>query len=41
MASRMPMTDGEFLGVSGVGSAKLDRYGAEFLDAIRSWTEDD
>ena len=39
MASRMPKTDGEFLGVSGVGAAKLDRYGDEFLDAIRAWAD--
>ena len=39
MAVRKPLTDGEFLAVSGVGAAKLERYGADFLDAIRSWVE--
>ena len=39
MASRMPMTDGEFLGISGVGAAKLERYGPVFLDLIRGWSD--
>ena len=39
MASRKPMTDGEFLGVSGVGAAKLERYGPAFLDVIRGWSD--
>jgi ATP-dependent DNA helicase RecQ len=39
MASRKPMTDGEFLGISGVGAKKLETYGADFLDVIRRWRE--
>jgi ATP-dependent DNA helicase RecQ len=39
MATRRPRTDGEFLAVSGVGAAKLERYGADFLDTIRRWAE--
>jgi len=34
MARRAPTTREEFLAVSGVGSAKLERYGAAFLAAI-------
>jgi len=34
MARRAPKTPEEFLAVSGVGSAKLERYGAAFLAAI-------
>ncbi len=38
MAQRRPTTEGEFLGISGVGTAKLETYGPVFLDAIRGWT---
>jgi ATP-dependent DNA helicase RecQ len=34
MASRRPSTPGEFLGVHGVGQAKLERYGDAFLAEI-------
>lgn len=34
MAERRPETRGELLDVSGVGPAKLDRYGAAFLALI-------
>jgi ATP-dependent DNA helicase RecQ len=34
MAQRRPRTPGELLGVSGVGAAKLERYGSEFLQEI-------
>lgn len=34
---KMPMTDDEFLSVSGVGANKLERYGEEFLRAIREY----
>ena len=36
MASRKPTTRGEFLQVHGVGEAKLERYGAVFLESIAS-----
>jgi len=36
MAQRRPATDDELLEVSGVGPAKLERYGAAFLEAIRA-----
>ena len=34
MAARLPRTEGEFLNVSGVGRYKLEKYGAEFLNAL-------
>ncbi len=34
MCVRLPRTDSEFLQVSGVGSAKLDRFGKQFMQAI-------
>ena len=34
MASEKPMDDNELLAVNGVGRHKLERYGADFLDAI-------
>ena len=34
MCARLPRTEAEFLEVSGVGNAKLQRYGHEFLAAI-------
>jgi ATP-dependent DNA helicase RecQ len=33
MAEKRPTTPGEFLEVSGVGPAKLERYGEAFLEA--------
>lgn len=34
MCKKHPRTPDEFLGVSGVGKAKLDKYGKEFIDII-------
>ncbi|MDS1135523.1 DNA helicase RecQ [Nitratireductor indicus] len=34
MASRRPVSRAELAGISGVGEAKLDRYGAPFLEVI-------
>jgi ATP-dependent DNA helicase RecQ len=34
MAERQPGTRGELLDVSGVGPAKLERYGDLFLEAL-------
>jgi ATP-dependent DNA helicase RecQ len=36
MARRVPRTDAELLAISGIGQAKLARYGARFLDLLRS-----
>jgi ATP-dependent DNA helicase RecQ len=36
MARRVPRTTGEFLAVSGVGPAKLRRYGDAFLELLRN-----
>src|SRR5262245_33693077 len=35
MAARRPRSEGELLQVPGVGPAKLERYGAAFLEALR------
>lgn len=37
MAQLMPTNDSEFLKVSGVGFTKLNKYGGEFLTAIRHY----
>jgi len=36
MARVRPTSPGELLGISGVGSVKLERYGEAFLEAIRT-----
>jgi ATP-dependent DNA helicase RecQ len=36
MAARRPRTAPELLGVSGVGPAKLERYGDRFLEVLRA-----
>jgi ATP-dependent DNA helicase RecQ len=38
MSRLRPRTEAELLGVTGVGQARLERYGATFLDAIRAFT---
>ena len=37
MASKMPITDEEFLSVSGVGNTKLKKYGKDFMDCIKDF----
>ncbi len=37
MAKKKPLTEEEFLNVSGVGDAKLTRYGEVFLGAIAEY----
>ncbi|MGH7470189.1 MAG: RecQ family ATP-dependent DNA helicase [Longimicrobiales bacterium] len=37
MAARRPASPEELIGISGVGEAKLNRYGAEFLAAIEEY----
>jgi ATP-dependent DNA helicase RecQ len=37
MAEKKPTTSGEMLGVKGVGMVKLEKYGAQFLDAIKKF----
>lgn len=34
LETRRPMSEAEFLTIEGVGKAKLEKYGAEFIDAI-------
>ena len=40
MCRRRPATLEEFLEVSGVGKRKLERYGEEFLRAIREYVSE-
>ena len=40
MCRKMPMTDDEFLSVSGVGANKLEKYGEEFLGVIREYVSE-
>jgi len=40
MCARLPKNDEEFLQVSGVGEAKLVKYGRVFMDAIAEFAED-
>ncbi|MCL1989037.1 MAG: DNA helicase RecQ [Firmicutes bacterium] len=37
MCRKLPTTDAEFLGVSGVGDVKLKRYGEKFLEVLTSY----
>jgi ATP-dependent DNA helicase RecQ len=39
MCARLPKTNEEFLQVSGVGEHKLQKYGLEFIQAIRSYLD--
>lgn len=38
MCIKLPTNDEEFLEVSGVGKAKLQKYGEKFIEAIRNYT---
>ncbi len=38
MAARLPLDDEALLAISGVGQAKLEKYGREFLDAITAFS---
>ena len=40
MIEAKPRSPGEMAQVSGVGAAKLERYGEEFLDVIREHAEE-
>ena len=40
MCRKMPMTDDEFLSVSGVGANKLEKYGEVFLSLIREYVSE-
>lgn len=39
MCRKLPRNDDEFLGVSGVGRAKLERYGEAFLSVIKEYLD--
>ena len=38
---RKPSSLKEMSDISGIGSAKLEKYGAEFLDVVMAYTEDE
>lgn len=38
MSRRMPVTDSEFLDISGVGETKLRRYGKDFMEVIKAYS---
>lgn len=38
MSRRMPVTDDEFLDISGVGETKLRRYGKDFMEVIKAYS---
>ena len=40
MASRMPVTEEDFLEVNGVGLAKLERYGEAFMEEIKAYQQE-
>lgn len=40
MCRRLPKNNSEFLEVSGVGKAKLERYGEDFLQEIQDWLKE-
>lgn len=40
MAAVFPLTPEDFLSVHGVGEAKLEKYGDEFIEVIRTYTEE-
>jgi ATP-dependent DNA helicase RecQ len=39
MCNALPGTEGEFLSIPGVGTAKLEKYGVAFLRAIAKWRD--
>ncbi|WNN48458.1 ATP-dependent DNA helicase RecQ [Siccibacter colletis] len=41
MAEQMPVSPGEMLGINGVGTRKLERFGREFMACIRSHVDGD
>ncbi len=40
MAQQRPQDDGEFLKITGVGNVKLERFGFEFLNCLREYTQE-
>jgi ATP-dependent DNA helicase RecQ len=39
MCGKMPLTEDDFLSVSGVGKVKLETYGQKFIDAIQAFSD--
>jgi ATP-dependent DNA helicase RecQ len=37
MASDLPVTESQFLGISGVGINKMEQYGEKFMEVIRKF----
>lgn len=40
LSNRMPITDEQFLDISGVGNSKLNKYGATFITKIKEYIEE-
>lgn len=40
LSIRMPITDEQFLDISGVGNSKLNKYGDKFMDKIKEYIEE-
>ncbi|WP_254890100.1 HRDC domain-containing protein, partial [Cronobacter sakazakii] len=41
MAEQMPLSPGEMLGINGVGTRKLERFGRPFMTLIREHVDGD
>ncbi len=41
MSAKMPLTEEEFLKISGVGSRKAERYGKTFLGIIKDFKQEE
>ena len=37
LSNRMPITDEQFLDISGVGNSKLNKYGEKFMEKIKEY----
>ena len=40
LSNRMPITDEQFLDISGVGNSKLNKYGDKFMAKIKEYIEE-
>ena len=39
MCAKLPVTNAEFMGISGVGSMKTERYGRQFIRVIKKYKQ--
>ena len=40
LSNRMPITDEQFLDISGVGNSKLNKYGEKFMEKIKTYIDE-